>query len=185
MTERIAVINTDSMIVKNIIMADLSSYKSTDMLVPSATANIGDSYNKDSNSFTSQVNRVTSKAALSGYASSVLQKRQNSGITVNVSTTSLPYILQVDTDPTGVNAILMLLRKLDDGSDTVNWIQSGGTIALTSNQLRKVYGSLEDYITSVVSTWQSIATCIEAGTITTKSQIDNPIPPITWPSTTF
>jgi hypothetical protein len=179
---RTAVIDKTTMKVINVVMCNSSLLGGLDpdmLYIASDTANIGDDYDTYTGKFTRTDHTPSaSKDYLRAYANSVLYTKQNMVIVVSIP----PDMLHVDTDASGVAAVMLLLRQTDNGAD-VTWVEEDKVVILSPIQLHVIYYNICTYMQNVIQKWKDVISGINLGTITTTDGVDNPSPP--WPSTTY
>jgi hypothetical protein len=101
------------------------------------------------------------------------------GVSVEIGTQAI----ECSTDPTS----LVLLQGAaalasTDPSMTFNWVASSGPVVLTATQILTMLSGVTVFIQSTFTTLAAVVLAIQAGTITTSAQIDNPPSPVpAWP----
>jgi hypothetical protein len=123
-------------------------------------------------------------AGLIAYAQKKQQAISAGGVTVNVGPLGSPLNIEASTDP----ASLIMLQGAAtlaqaSSTQTFNWVQSNGaTVTLTAAQITQIFGAVAAFIQSTFTALSQVVSAINAGTITTRAQVDTPPSPIPgWP----
>ena len=122
---------------------------------------------------------------------SYAQNKQNmiasGGISVNVGPQNAPQFVKASTDAMSL-ALLMgaLLASQSNLQQIFPWVQTNGiTINLTGAQVQTVFATVTAFVQSTFSVCSAVIAGINAGTITSKTQVDTPPQPIAaWPVNT-
>jgi hypothetical protein len=68
-------------------------------------------------------------------------------------------------------------------TQSFTWVQSNGaSVSLTAAQVTQIFGAVATFIQSTFTSLSQVVAAINAGTITTRAQVDSPPSPVpAWP----
>jgi Domain of unknown function (DUF4376) len=123
-------------------------------------------------------------AGLIAYAQSKQQAIAAGGVTVNVGAVGSPLNVEASTD----TASLIMLQGAASlaqiaPTQTFTWVRNNGaTVSLTAAQVTQIFGAVATFVQSTFLALSQVVAAINAGTITTRAQVDSPPSPIpAWP----
>jgi hypothetical protein len=123
-------------------------------------------------------------AGLIAYAQSKQQAIAAGGVTVNVGAVGSPLNVEASTD----TASLIMLQGAASlaqiaPTQTFTWVQNNGaTVSLTAAQVTQIFGAVATFVQSTFLALSQVVAAINAGTITTRAQVDSPPSPVpAWP----
>jgi len=106
------------------------------------------------------------------------------GISVNVGTSTAPQNVEAGTS----TASLILLQGAAamaqaNSAATFQWVEStGASVTLTAAQMLTILGAVTTFLQATFNVLAAVLAAINAGTITTKAQVDTPPSPVAaWP----
>jgi hypothetical protein len=123
----------------------------------------------------------TLQSGLKGYANAKQSAIMNGGISVTVAS---GVSVECSTTPAAIGLLQGAATiAASSPSTTFNWVPSTGTpITLTAAQITAMFTGVSAFIQSTFTTLAGVINAINAGTITTKAQVDTPPSPIpAWP----
>jgi hypothetical protein len=123
-------------------------------------------------------------AQLAAYAQSKQGQIMGGGISVNVGTSAAPQNVEAGTS----TASLILLQGAAAMAQaniaaSFQWVEStGASVTLTATQMLVILSAVTTFLQSTFTVLAAVLAAINAGTITTKAQVDTPPSPIAaWP----
>jgi hypothetical protein len=123
-------------------------------------------------------------AGLIAYAQSKQQTIATGGITVNVGTVGSALNVEASMD---IHSLIVLQGAAtlaqSAPTQTFTWVQNNGaSISLTAAQVTQIFGAVAMFVQSTFTALSQVVAAINAGTITTRAQVDTPPSPVpAWP----
>ena len=123
-------------------------------------------------------------AQLAAYAQVKQDQIMGGGISVNIGSSSAPQNVEAGTS----TASLILLQGAAamaqaNSAATFQWVESSGaSVTLTATQMLSILSAVTTFLQSTFTVLAAVLAAINAGTITTKAQVDTPPSPVAaWP----
>jgi hypothetical protein len=150
------------------------------MLVVSATSDVAPGYTYASGVFTPPSPMQYTKAQIIAEANVFQTTLMKGGISINLG------IITVECGTDVASLVLLqgaFAMATQNPSMTFSWVSSTNvTATLTSTQIITMYEAITAFIQATFTTLSAVVAAIQAGLITTQTQIQNPPSPITpWP----